>query len=130
MLIVFNKIDQYDASKGQLFNWAYSVVRNAAITYLNKKKQNRLHIELADSMPDKPGQSPFKQLEWKDIYLFLSKLPSTTRAVCTLYYLEGYFIKEVAVLLELKEGTVKWHLNECRGRLKILLTTKPVSQSA
>ena len=38
MLNVFKNIGQYDEARGELFTWAYSIVRNSAITLLNRQK--------------------------------------------------------------------------------------------
>jgi len=117
MLKVFRNIDKYDPAKGDLFNWAYTTVRNAALTLIRDKK-TRLTFELNENNSDAVVNNPFKQLEWKDIYYYLDQLPPNTRYVCSLYYLEGFSIKEIVQLIDMKEGTVKWQLNECRTRLK------------
>lgn len=39
MLNVFSKINQFDETKGLLFNWAYTIVRNAALKMLRDKKK-------------------------------------------------------------------------------------------
>lgn len=119
MLKVFRNIHQYDPSKGDFFNWAYTTVRNAALTLIRDKKNN-LTFELTDKNGDATVNNPFKQLEWKDIYYYLDQLPANTRYVCSLYYLEGFSIKEITALIDMKEGTVKWHLNECRTKLKAI----------
>lgn len=119
MLKVFRNIHQYDASKGDFFNWAYTTVRNAALTYFRDRKPN-LSYELNDQLADAGSGNPFRQLEWKDIYHYLDMLPPNTRTVCSLYYLEGFTIKEIALGIGMKEGSVKWHLNECRTRLKVI----------
>jgi len=119
MLKVFKNIHQYDPSKGDFFNWAYTTVRNAALTLIRNKKPN-LTFELNEDVQDQVQYNPFQKLEWKDIYFYLEMLPTNTRYVCTLYYLEGFSIKEIEAALDMKKGTVKWHLNECRNRLKII----------
>ncbi|MBS1599920.1 MAG: sigma-70 family RNA polymerase sigma factor [Bacteroidetes bacterium] len=119
MLKVFKNIDQYDPAKGTFFNWTYTIVRNAALTLIRDNK-NKLTFELTESIQEPSENNPFRQLEWKDIYFYLGKLPSRTRCVCTLFYLEGFTIKEIVNALDMKEGAVKWHLHECRDRLKII----------
>lgn len=119
MLKVYKNISQYDDSKGSIFNWIYTIVRNQALTYL-KSKKNDLEIKSLDDLNDVPYLNPFKMLEWKDIYFYLNKLPNTTRIVCSLFYFEYFTIKEISINLEMKEGTVRWHLNESRNRLKLL----------
>ncbi len=119
MLRVFKNIKQYDASKGIFFNWAYTIVRHAALT-LVRDRNNHLTFELNDKLVEPADSNPFKKLEWKDIYVHLDQLPATTRSVCSLHYLEGFSIDEIADALGIKDGTVKWHLHECRNRLKII----------
>jgi len=124
---VFKSIGQFDPNKGELFNWAYTIVRNAAITHWKKKNNESKHEEITEHIEQTLQYSPFKELEWKDIYYYLSKLPPSTRAVCTLYYLEGYSIKEIAEQFNLSEGTIKWHLSESRTKLKLLFTINIIS---
>lgn len=119
MLRAYKNINQYDQSKGTFFNWVYTIVRNAALTLIRDKKSN-LTFELKENLQESAGNNPFKELEWKDIYFYLDKLPPNTRCVCSLHYLEGFSIKEIANSIDMKEGTVKWHLNECRTKLKII----------
>jgi RNA polymerase sigma factor (sigma-70 family) len=125
MLNVFKNIGKYDPARGNLFNWAYTIVRNAAITHLNSLKVFQPTTEITVQMEQSTFYSPFKQLEWNDIYIYLDKLPPATRAVCTLHYLEGFAIKEISEQLNLSQGTIKWHLNcsmpGCRFHLPILL---------
>jgi len=122
MLNVFKNIGQYDPAKGELFNWAYTIVRNAAITLLNSRKIIQQTTGITVKIENLIFDNPFKELEWNDIYFYLDKLPPATRAVCTLHYLEGFAIKEIAEQLALSEGTIKWHLSESRNRLKILFS--------
>jgi RNA polymerase sigma-70 factor (ECF subfamily) len=122
MLKVFENISQYDPAKGELFNWAYTIVRNSAITLLNSRNIIRPTTEITFKIEQSLFENPFKSLEWKDVYYYLDKLPPATRAVCTLHYLEGFAIKEIAEQLNLSEGTIKWHLSESRNRLKVLFS--------
>ena len=117
MIKVFKKIKDYDASKGLFFNWVYTVVRNTA---LDKIKLIRFFAmsELTEMVEDMGQANPIKSLEWKDIYILLDTLSPATRVVCSLFYLEGFSIKESGMQLNLSEGTVKWHLSETRKKLK------------
>lgn len=123
MLRVFKNIEQYDAGKGAFFNWVYTVVRNAALTQV-RNNGNNPSLVFTGEVPVTASFNPFEEKEWDTVYNMLHKLPATTRAVCILYYMDGYPIKEIAGELEMKEGTVKWHLNEGRTRLKNIFTTK------
>ena len=96
-------------------------MRNAALTEVRNKKTgfSPVYTEL---LPNTASYNPFAEKEWNDVYELLDKLPVTTRAVCILYYNEGFSIKEISLVLEMKEGTVKWHLNDGRNRLKKIFT--------
>jgi RNA polymerase sigma factor (sigma-70 family) len=120
MLRVYKNIERFDQNKGTFFNWVYTIVRNAALTLVRDKK-TETHLELlTEDIQSAAIYNPFHEKEWAEIFLLLGKLPQTTRAVCSLYYMEGFSMKEISAALEIKEGTVKWHLNESRKRLKMI----------
>ena len=50
----------------------------------------------------------------------LSTLPDVQREVITLFYLQEHSVKDVAVMLDLPEGTVKSHLHRARRALAAL----------
>ncbi len=120
MLRVFKSIDRYDASKGELFPWIYTIVRNSALT-LVRDQNSFISLELTDQFPEIVHNEPVLPSAWNEIYDCLDKLPPATRVVCSLFYLEGFSIKEIAGKLGLREGSVKWHLNESRNRLRGIL---------
>jgi RNA polymerase sigma-70 factor (ECF subfamily) len=120
MLKVYQNIGQFDTAKGTFFNWAYTIVRNAALT-LVRNKESATTFEYNEDIDAITSSNPFANAEWKDVYVYLARLPATTRVVCSLFYLEGFAIKEIAAALQIKEGTVKWHLAESRSRLKTIL---------
>jgi RNA polymerase sigma factor (sigma-70 family) len=120
MLRVFKNIDQYDSEKADLFTWIYAIVRNAALTVVRDKKTKASVVELTSDIVAETNVNPFKNSEEGEVFVYLGKLTATTRAVCSLFYIEDYSIKEIAVSLIMKEGTVKWHLNEGRNKLKMI----------
>ncbi|WP_229238823.1 RNA polymerase sigma factor [Dyadobacter sp. Leaf189] len=122
MMKVFQNIDQYDAAKGELFNWIYTAVRNAALTLLrNRKTQQFDYDEIDDRMGFESADNPLETLSANDIQIYLAQLPVATRRICGLFYLEGFSVKEISEALAISTGTVKWHLSESRTRLKKIL---------
>ena len=121
MLRVFANIDKYDAAKGNFYSWLHAVVRNTALTYLRDLKQFRT-IELTEEL-ENISEKSLTNLKWEELFKVLSCLPTDTRAVVVLFYVEAFSIKEISGMLQMKEGTVKWHLSE--GRKKLKLTLKP-----
>lgn len=66
MIKVFKHIDQYDASKGEFFNWSYTTVRNAALTLLRDQKTKHFgYEEINESMFFEAKENPFQELEYQ-----------------------------------------------------------------
>jgi RNA polymerase sigma factor (sigma-70 family) len=119
MLKVFRSIDRYDPKKGAFFNWIYTIILHTAINKCKRVRHDDFQ-ELKDDIPF-AANNPFHTLEWKDIYTCLDMLTPATRIVCNLFYLEGLSIRDISARLDLSPGTVKWHLNETRKKLKPIL---------
>jgi RNA polymerase sigma factor (sigma-70 family) len=120
MLKVYNKIAGFKPEQGEFFNWLYTIVRNTALDKVRLKSPATTE-QIDDNMDFAYQQNLFDALAWKDVYKLLDVLPPATRVVCTLYYIEGFKIKEITEQLELSAGTVKWHLSEARVKLKPVL---------
>ena len=121
MLRVYKNIHQFDESKGTLFNWMYTTIRNAALSYLTVKKNVYKNIELPEDINVEGNDYNLNNFETKDVRFCLQQLPLATRNVCRLNYLDGLNIKEIAAALNISTGTVKWHLSEGRKKLKPIL---------
>ena len=119
MMKVFNNIEKYKPKKGDLSGWIYVIVRNAAISHVREKNKQMVTQEITAELQIESSINPFKDATNETVISFLNTLTTTTRAVFNLFYIEGFLIKEIAVNLDMKEGTVKWHLNEGRNKLKI-----------
>lgn len=120
MLKVFRALPDYKDDKGSFFNWVYTIVRNTALDKLKVTIKATIgSVEEYDESDN--TRTILQNLEWKDIYQFLDRLPPATRMVFSLFYLEQYKIPEVAARLEISTGTVKWHLTESRRIMKPVL---------
>ena len=56
--------------------------------------------------------------DYSELYEALGRLPEEARLCVTLYYMEGYSVKEIASLLKLTESDVKSRLARARIRLR------------
>lgn len=117
MLKVYKKIGSFRADKGVFFNWIYTIVRNTALDRL-KLRRALPATEITETVEFSLEGDLLDALEWKDVYVLLDVLAPATRIVCTLYYIEGFSIKEISAKLELSVNTVKWHLRETRIKLR------------
>lgn len=119
MLKVFKNITLFKDDRGQFFNWVYTIVRNTALDRLKGAKWKE-HVGV-DDIEISNSDNPLAAMESADIYKLLDVLPPATRAICILFYLEGFSINEICARLQLSPGTVKWHLSETRSKLKPVL---------
>lgn len=117
MIKVFKNITSYQQQKGDFFNWIYTVVRNTAL--------DRLKLVRIPASQDLNGfqeasrqHNPLQSLEQKDLLILLDALPPATRTICNLFYIEGFSITDIASILHISSGTVKWHLSETRKKMK------------
>jgi RNA polymerase sigma-70 factor (ECF subfamily) len=123
MLNVFKHVAQYDRSKGEFFNWVYTIVRHSALTLLRDRKVVQT-VEMTANYLD--AQHDYQQNDEISPHVVecLEKLPPTTRVVCHLFYIENFTLKEIAQSLDIKDGTVKWHLSEGRNKIKSIVNPK------
>ncbi len=124
MLKVFKNIEQYNSAQAELNTWVYSIVRNEALTMVRNQKSIMLTQELTDYVAEEIKVNPFGKYSEDSITYSLNKLPQITRAAFHLFYFEGYSIKEIGGALDIKEGTVKWHLFEGRKKLQQFFNNK------
>lgn len=133
MMKVFKNIDQFDGTKGLFQNWVYTAVKNAALTLIRDKKTNQPLKDFKEI--NENIEQEYSEIRGNEKFItqpveMLKHLPPTTRAICVLFYLEEYSIKEIVAALDTKEGTVKWHLNEGRNKLKDLFNNNKNVESA
>ena len=109
ILICFEKI--HDLRKPQYFKtWMIRILINTCNDILTQKRR----ICPMEEYVEIPVEDQERQnVEFFDI---LNKLDEKYRKVLVLYYVEGFSIKEIASLLELKEATVKARLQRGRKR--------------
>lgn len=109
---VFIKLFQTDVSfesKEHLKAWLIKVTFNECHSYQRKFYRWTVNIDEVLVQDDK-----------EQLWLLpeVLRLPKKQRNVLYLYYYEGYKIQEIAVLLHMKENTVKSHLKRGKERLR------------
>jgi RNA polymerase sigma factor (sigma-70 family) len=118
MLKVYKNIDRFREDRGAFFNWVYTIVRNTALDKLKLVVPIPQRAETLSGIEPASGDNPLLSLESREVFRLLDHLSPATRVVCSLFYLEGFPVKDIAERLRLSTGTVKWHLSESRKKLK------------
>ncbi len=111
------------------YSWIYRIAKNVCIDFQRKQQTEHdidpLHAvderRILNTHPD-PGdvlqKRELRQMLWGAIQL----LPPTRKRVFLLRYSQHLPIKEIAILLNKSEGTIKTHLYKARHQLRELLT--------
>lgn len=121
-LAVLEKIDTFQ--EGRAFTpWFHRIVVNRGIN----ARQSR-SIRRTDAIPESTagaGILPDREAELGEVRErveeALRTLPERQRVVTQLFELEGYSGAEIAEMLEISPGTVRWHLHEARRALREVL---------
>lgn len=114
------------------YSWIYRIAINSSIDFQRRRNRNRVLtfeelppdadevLRMSDSHP-----SPEKLLEEKELGKIIReavrKLPPGQRRVFNLRHRRELAIKEIAVLLNRSEGTIKTHLHHAHRRLQGML---------
>ncbi|MBQ1734017.1 MAG: sigma-70 family RNA polymerase sigma factor [Lachnospiraceae bacterium] len=108
------------ASEEHRKNWLIRVSVNAAKDFLIKKRSD---VELRDDMFEdvRSDSSNVSREELMDLRDGLKKLKEEYREIIELYYINGFNTKEISVMLQKSENTVKSQLLRGRQKLRELI---------
>ena len=91
--------------------WAYRIVMRKCADWIRQVQRQREVVEV--DQPEAPANS-----DGADLRRLIRRMPGSSRAVLSLYYVEDLSVAEIAETLSLAEGTVKSRLHTARERLR------------
>ena len=128
-LKVFKNIQRYDPKQAALYTWIRTIVINSCIDFVKQKQKLERADELKEESEMQLMPEVVSKIRTKELLDQVRRLTPATQAVFNLYVLEGYNHKEIGELLNISEGTSKWHLSEARRNLQQYLNEIKVKAS-
>jgi RNA polymerase sigma-70 factor (ECF subfamily) len=120
---VLQNIKSYK-SEYALATWIRNILIRHIIDELRKSKKfdfenKSLETDLLERSPSyNEGE---QKLDAEYLSVLLSRLTESTRTVFVLFAVDGFKHKEIADMLNISEGTSKWHVNDARKKLTAML---------
>ena len=101
--------------KGKFRSWIFKIAYN---TFLNHKASLRTTESNEKARELVSSNAADRSFEHQSLYLALRTLPPKERSAITLFYLNGYNIKEIGLITDTSEDAVKKQLSRGRDKLK------------
>jgi len=131
-LKILNNLNRYDP-KVPFEAWIKRIMINHVIDEFRKNRKVQELIEYTDfnekQIPDMVDYNEAdKVFDASDLESMIMSLPPVTKKVFNLFALDGYSHKEICKMLDISEGTSKWHVNSARKKLQELINQKMNAQ--
>ncbi len=115
-LRAFQKIEQY-TFQGSFEGWLRKIVFHAVSDYVKQNVRYSEKIVLVEK-DQYVHKDHADRMYYNQLLELVQMLPEATRSVFNMYVMEGFSHKEIGKMLNISEGTSKWHLSEGRRVLK------------
>jgi RNA polymerase sigma-70 factor, ECF subfamily len=118
-MAVLEKIETFQTGR-QFAPWFHRIVVNRGINFRGPRAVRRME-QIPESIAAE-GISPLRHAEQSELRTHvgaaIEKLPDRQRMIIELFELEGFSGAEIAQMLDISAGTVRWHLHEARRTLR------------
>ncbi len=133
-LKVLQHLGQFD-QKGTFKAWISKItVRSIIDEFRSQQKHYQVHVYQGQtitepSWPHTEVNHIIQEIDIEHLMAKIQQLSFMDREVFNLFAIDGYSHKEIATMLNISEGTSKWHVHEARKKLKesILRESKTAS---
>ena len=112
----------YSYKKEKKFStWIFSIAHNEVKKYFRKARK---YVSAANIDRLRSSEQDDSHELVKEVYRFAERLKPKHRQVFFLFYYNGFSISEVSQITGIKEGTIKFMLNQARNNLRNILGEK------
>ena len=117
---------RYDSAKGTVTSWVATIAHRRAVDRVRSEQSARNRVERESTRIERPHDevadsvvaADQTQFERRRVRRALDRLTSMQREAVELAYFGGYTYREVAVLLDVPEGTIKTRIRDGMIRLR------------
>ena len=96
--------------------WLFRIAYNCYIDHCRKARPEEVPVE--EAFPIQADDTADRAFRYQQLYQAMDRLPQKEKAAIALFYFEDRSIKEMAAILQMPQGTVKYHLSMGRQHLK------------
>ncbi len=128
-LKILQHLGQFDHS-GSFKAWVSRITLRSIIDeFRSQQRHYSQHVYYGQpsqdlAWPDDEMNHIAEDINLDHLLYIINQLPPVSKQVFNLYAIDGYGHKEIAAMLDISEGTSKWHLHEARKKLKETLLKK------
>lgn len=101
--------------------WLFRIAYNCYIDRCRKPRAETVPTDTPQALNVTSGEETDAGFKYQQLYQALDSLQEKEKAAIILHYFEDLSIKEIATIMQIPSGTVKYHLSTGRTRLKSLL---------
>jgi RNA polymerase sigma factor (sigma-70 family) len=118
---IFDSVKEFRET-GSFAGWMSRIIVHTAIDFVRSRQRYRRTFDHNTEWADTPvSNEVVSQLAIEDLYALIQKIPDSSRTVFCMYVIDGYKHSEIAAMLNIDEGTSKWHLSNARRFLQPLV---------
>ncbi|CAN5493912.1 sigma-70 family RNA polymerase sigma factor [soil metagenome] len=118
---VFKNIQVYNPAKAGLYTWIRTIIINSCLDICKLKEKRIQSMELTEAAVATIEPEIISKLSATYLLELIRKLPVATQTVFNLFIMEGYSHQEISELLQISEGTSKWHVSDARKKLQHMI---------
>ena len=96
--------------------WLFRIAYNCYIDHCRKAHADEVPVEEAANLQSTDASD--SAFRYQQLYQAMKTLPEKEKAAISLFYFEDLSIKEIAGIMNMPSGTVKYHLSMGRNHLK------------
>lgn len=99
-------------------SWLHKIAYN---TFLNRKRGARLTVGYEEAGQTVSSMTADNSFRYQELHEALRRLPERERMALLLFYMEGYQVKEIAVIVDASQESVKQYLSRGRKHLRDIM---------